>query len=88
MNILYSWKIHLKFSWEWFPSLSLPSALFFSPFVPLISFPQLHYNSELNYNADGTFSNLDLPSFWVRENNYGVRTTHAHTDMTHSLQNR
>ena len=72
-------------------------SLFSSPFVPLISFPQLSYNSELSYNSDGKFSNLQLPSVWVHENFHDVRTTyctHTHTYAwmhlqtdKHSLQN-
>jgi hypothetical protein len=79
MNVPYSCKIHLKFSWEWFPSHSIPSDPFFpilSHFVPLISFPQLRYNGELNYNSDVTFSNFELPYFWVCENYKGARTTY------------
>lgn len=65
-------------------------SLFSSPFIPLISFPQLRYNSELNYISDGTFSNLHLPSVWVHENFYDVRTvycTHTHVRMD-ALANR
>jgi hypothetical protein len=58
-------------------------SLLSSTFIPPISFPQLRYNSELNYTSDGTLSNLTATiclSTWelLRLKN-GILHTYART---------